>query len=120
MHHGERSFFVEPFETRHSGTETEMLVDLSETACTDSDLRTKAVIGVIGIRDQCVEAVVASRQLEHDQYAAVVRYLRSERLRRAREQGRDGHNPRRTNADAIKACPQHFPPRKLAFHKRLL
>ena len=80
MHDREMAVLVETLEPRHGRLKAEMLIDLAQAFLPDADARPGAVVGVIAIGHDRVEAVVAAGQFDHHQDATVLRRLRGGRL----------------------------------------
>ena len=51
------------------GFSPKMVVEPAQLRWPDAEVRPQAVVGVVGVRDDGVQAVVAARQLEHDEDA---------------------------------------------------
>ena len=69
VHDGHLAVLVQPLESRHSRVEAVAFIDLAQFLGPDPDFRPMPVIGVVRVRHERVQSVVAARQLEHDQDA---------------------------------------------------
>jgi hypothetical protein len=81
MHDREMAVLVEALEPRHGRLKAEMLIDLAQAFLPDADAGPRAVVGVIAIGHDRIEAVVAAGQFDHHQDATVLCRLRGGRLR---------------------------------------
>ena len=61
MNDGQLAVLIEMLEARHSGVEAKMLIDLPHPRGANADLRTQLVIGIIAVRDDGIQAVIAAR-----------------------------------------------------------
>src|SRR5579871_2131130 len=78
VHDGELAIFVEAFEARHAAAEAEVVVDGAQLLTRHAEIRAVLVIGVVAVRDQSIEAVIAARELEHHQNFAIGASLRGQ------------------------------------------
>ena len=95
VHNGEESLLVEALEADHRRVEPEAIGNLDDMALGNSELRSDAVVLRIAIRNHRVQAVVASRELEHHENplrvlleARSLQCLRGQRRRRPVEEER--------------------------------
>src|SRR5215475_7027897 len=85
-----------------------MFVDLSNFGWANANLRPLTVIGIITVRNQRIQPIVASREFQHDEDPGGTRGLSRKRFSGPREQTRDTHQTRRTNANSVQAGLQQF------------
>jgi hypothetical protein len=96
----------QPFEADHRGVEAEVIVDLEDLAIRNTEMRPGAVVRGVPVGNDGVQAVVAARQLEHDENsfraffdARALQRLGRQGGRRAAEEHRKG----RADANAVQS-----------------
>ena len=108
--------FVETLESHQRGMEAGLAGDGDRLVLGNPEHRTDAVVLVIAVRHDCVEAVVASRQLHHDENAigvfppAAGQGFSRQRSRRSSQHERQT----RGHADTVEAPPQEVAARAAA------
>src|SRR6185369_8920713 len=99
--------------------ETEAVADLDHLAIGNPDMGPRAIVRGVAVRDEGVQAVVATRQLDDDEDALGValdaralQRLRGERSRRAGQE----HRQRRADADAVQPAREKVASRTATRH----
>ena len=108
VHDGQLAVFVQTFETGHAAAESEMIVDGPHFFARNADVRAVMIIGVVAIRDQRIQPIVAARKFQHHQDLAARFGLTGKRRSRLREQ-RHGKRSR-AHSDAVHAETQQIAP----------
>ena len=75
MDNGHLPVFVEAFETGHSRIEPEVVVDLAKPVCGETDVGSMVVVSVVTVRNDCIQAVVATGEFIHDENPTFVSRL---------------------------------------------
>ena len=94
VHDREVAGLPQPLEPDHAGIEGEVVVELEQPVRLEPDGRAVPVVGVVAVRDQRVQAVVAARHLEHDEDPVLELARRRDRMGDAPE-----HRARRNAAE---------------------
>src|SRR5215471_894396 len=84
MDNGHVAVLVEALEPRHGVLEAEMVVELAQARRLDADPRPCAIIGIVSVGYDGVEAVVAAGQLDDYQDTIFLRHTRRSSLRPGR------------------------------------
>ena len=106
VNHGQLAVFVELLETRHAGVPAVVVVDLEQPLCPYAQRRAVAVIGIVAIGHQRVQAVVAARQLDHHQDPIRVAGILREHIGRLPECDRHAAITQAIHGQARQAGPQ--------------
>ena len=72
VHDREVAVLVEALHAGHGVLQAEMIIELAHARRLDADARPGAIIGVVAVGHDGVEAVIAPRKLDHHQDAVVI------------------------------------------------